>query len=236
MPAAFVYPAQRELPPDAIIVHDIYESFYNSGEIPDDLVVPMESSAIRSILHIVDNRQQVESIVDGGSQTYRNSANGSIFPSLGLARNVPFRIGDITLYLQKITEAWEKAHDYVWKLYMGYTTAYYDTLAKIGTPPRVPPPSRVVEPGTPPPSLKQIEGFILHMARNARGLFGEWPCKKAIQNYLITFFAIWVRHTGISVSVEDKKQAGVYMASKAFLDKCPSPPRPAKSPWQVSTM
>jgi hypothetical protein len=28
------------------------------------------------------------------------SANGSISPSLGLARNVPFLIGDITLYLQ----------------------------------------------------------------------------------------------------------------------------------------
>jgi hypothetical protein len=28
------------------------------------------------------------------------SANGTIDPSLGLARNVPFRIGDLTLYMQ----------------------------------------------------------------------------------------------------------------------------------------
>jgi hypothetical protein len=121
MPAAFVHSSQNDLPPNAIVVHDIYESFYNSGDIPDDLIVSMDSSAIRSILPIVDNKQQVESIVDGGSQIIgmseaichelgisydprivlkMQSANGSISPSLGLARNVPFRIGDITLYLQ----------------------------------------------------------------------------------------------------------------------------------------
>jgi hypothetical protein len=81
----------------------------------------MESSAIRSILPIIDNQQQVECIVDGGSQIIAmseavchdlalsydprailqmQSANGVITPSLGLARNVPFRVGDITLYLQ----------------------------------------------------------------------------------------------------------------------------------------
>ncbi|KAJ7182332.1 hypothetical protein C8R43DRAFT_868619 [Mycena crocata] len=111
----------HELPPDAFVVPDPYECYFNSGEIPDDLVVSMESSAIRSIVPIVDNRVQVESIVDGGSQIIAmsesichelglpydprivlkmQSANGSISPSLGLARNVPFRIGDITLYLQ----------------------------------------------------------------------------------------------------------------------------------------
>ncbi|KAJ7660652.1 hypothetical protein DFH06DRAFT_1268967 [Mycena polygramma] len=121
MPASFAYSAERELPPDAFIVPDIYESYFNSGNIPDDLVVSMESSAIRSILPIVDHRQVVESIIDGGSQIVAmseaichelglpydprivlkmQSANGSISPSLGLARNVPFRIGDITLYLQ----------------------------------------------------------------------------------------------------------------------------------------
>ncbi|KAJ7234542.1 hypothetical protein C8J57DRAFT_1439505 [Mycena rebaudengoi] len=117
----FAHSSQNDLPPNSIVVHDIYESFYNSGDIPDDLIVSMDSSAIRSILPIVDNKQQVESIVDGGSQIIgmseaichelgisydprivlkMQSANGSISPSLGLARNVPFRIGDITLYLQ----------------------------------------------------------------------------------------------------------------------------------------
>ncbi|KAJ6471579.1 hypothetical protein C8R47DRAFT_1077231 [Mycena vitilis] len=107
MPAQFSYSAQRELPPDAFVVPDIYESYFNSGDIPEDLVVSMESSAIRSILPIVDNRQVVESIIDGGSQIIAmseaichelglpydprivlkmQSANGSISPSLGSRR------------------------------------------------------------------------------------------------------------------------------------------------------
>ncbi|KAF7350636.1 Integrase catalytic domain-containing protein [Mycena sanguinolenta] len=107
-----------------VLIHSLPTSYTNSvqaGTIPDDLVVSMESSAICSILPIIDNQQQIESIVDGGSQIIAmseaichelgliydpriflrmQSANGSISPSLGLARNVPFRIGDITLYLQ----------------------------------------------------------------------------------------------------------------------------------------
>ncbi|KAJ7101247.1 hypothetical protein B0H15DRAFT_769685 [Mycena belliarum] len=57
--------AQTALPPDAFIVPDPFEVFFASGDAPDDLVVSLESSAIRSILPVVDNRQQVESIVDG---------------------------------------------------------------------------------------------------------------------------------------------------------------------------
>jgi hypothetical protein len=119
--ASYTDSAQANLPAGGIVVSDPLEVFYNSGEIPDDLVVSMESSAIRSILPIIDNQQQVESIVDPGSQiiamseavchdlalTYDPrvvlrmvSANGSVSPSLGLARNVPFRIADIVLYLQ----------------------------------------------------------------------------------------------------------------------------------------
>lgn len=81
----------------------------------------METSAIRSILPVIDHKQTVECIIDPGSQIVcmseavcyelslaydpriilqMQSANGSINPSLGLARNVPFLIGDITLYLQ----------------------------------------------------------------------------------------------------------------------------------------
>jgi len=118
---AYLNSTQANLPPGGIIVPDPLEMYYNSGTVPDDLIVSMESSAIRSILPIIDNQQQVEAIVDGGSQiiamseavchelsllydptiTLRmQSANGAITPSLGLARNVPFRIGDIVLYLQ----------------------------------------------------------------------------------------------------------------------------------------
>ncbi|KAF7359866.1 hypothetical protein MVEN_00712100 [Mycena venus] len=121
LPSTYTHSAQANLPADGIVIPDPYAVFYDAGEIPDDLIVSMESSAIRSILPVIDNQQQVESIVDGGSQIVAmseavchelalaydpriilrmQSANGSVSPSLGLARNVPFRIGDITLYLQ----------------------------------------------------------------------------------------------------------------------------------------
>ncbi|KAF7328559.1 hypothetical protein MVEN_02543600 [Mycena venus] len=121
LPAAYVQSAHFSVPAGGFVVPDPYSVYYDTGTIPDDLIVSMESSAIRSILPIIDNREQVECIVDGGSQINAmsesichelalsydprvvlrmQSSNGSITPSLGLARNVPFRIGDITLYLQ----------------------------------------------------------------------------------------------------------------------------------------
>ena len=120
-PDTYLNSTSADLSPGGIVVPDPLEIYYNSGIVPEDLVVSMESLAIRSILPIIDNQQQVEAIVDGGSQiiamseavchelaliydptiTLRmQSANGAITPSLGLARNVPFRIGDIILYLQ----------------------------------------------------------------------------------------------------------------------------------------
>ncbi|KAJ7235115.1 hypothetical protein C8J57DRAFT_1089163 [Mycena rebaudengoi] len=119
--SSYTNSAQVNLPAGGIVVPDPYSVYYDSGVIPDDLIVSMESSAIRSILPVIDNQQQIECIVDGGSQIIAmaeavchelalsydpriilrmQSANGSVNPSLGLARNVPFRIGDITLYLQ----------------------------------------------------------------------------------------------------------------------------------------
>ncbi|KAJ6524684.1 hypothetical protein DFH09DRAFT_1418312 [Mycena vulgaris] len=123
MPASFTHAttSNSTLPPGAFVVPDPYAVFYEAGAMPDDLVVSMESCAIRSILPLVDNREIIESIVDGGSQIIAmsesvchdlalsydprivlrmQSANGSITPSLGLARNVPFTVGDITVYLQ----------------------------------------------------------------------------------------------------------------------------------------
>ncbi|ETW82682.1 hypothetical protein HETIRDRAFT_108905 [Heterobasidion irregulare TC 32-1] len=87
-------------PPGATIIPDMYET---------------------SIVPLVDHQQEVECIIDLGSQVIAmsegicnelsliydpeivlnmQSANGEIDRSLGLARNVPFLIGDITLYLQ----------------------------------------------------------------------------------------------------------------------------------------
>ena len=87
----------------------------------DRLTVAKESMAIRSVYALVDNSQKVECTVDPGCQIVAmaesvchslglsydpqiclnmESANGTFDWSLGLARNVSFVIGDITLYFQ----------------------------------------------------------------------------------------------------------------------------------------
>jgi len=114
------------LPANAIIVEDPIEQYYRTlgkGEEPDpDIIqVAKESSALRSILPLVDNHLKVEAILDPGCQIvamsedvchelalpydptivlHMQSANGTVDPSLGLARNVPFLVGDLTLYMQ----------------------------------------------------------------------------------------------------------------------------------------
>ena len=110
----------------ATIIPDPIDTYYKSlepGEIPDRdrLTVAKESTAIRSIHALVDTNQKKECTVDLGCQVIAmsettchslslaydprihlnmESANGSFDWSLGLARNVPFLIGIITLYLQ----------------------------------------------------------------------------------------------------------------------------------------
>jgi hypothetical protein len=111
-------------PPGALVIPDPYETYLKSlpeGVVPEQLVVAKESSALRSIHPLVHNQQHVESIIDPGSQIIAmsedvcmdlaliydptiilnmQSANGDVDKSLGLARNVPIRIGEITLYIQ----------------------------------------------------------------------------------------------------------------------------------------
>ncbi|ETW82685.1 hypothetical protein HETIRDRAFT_450471 [Heterobasidion irregulare TC 32-1] len=111
-------------PPGAIIIPDMYETYLKSlqpGQVPQPLIVAKESSALRSIVPLVDHQQEVKCVIDPGSQVIAmsegicnelaliydpeiilnmQSVNGKIDQSLGLARNVPFLIGDITLYLQ----------------------------------------------------------------------------------------------------------------------------------------
>ena len=111
-------------PPGSIVVPDPYEIYLKSlpqGAVPDRLVVAKESSALRSIHPLVDHQRHVEAILDPGSQIIAmaedicfdlgliydpaivlnmQSANGEVDQSLGLARNVPLQIGDMTLYIQ----------------------------------------------------------------------------------------------------------------------------------------
>ena len=115
---------QKTPPPGSLIIPDPYETYLKSlpnGQTPDTLIVAKESSALRSIFPLVDHQQHVEAIIDPGSQIIAiaeevcidlgliydptiilnmQSANGEVDKSLGLARNVPLRIGKITLYVQ----------------------------------------------------------------------------------------------------------------------------------------
>jgi hypothetical protein len=108
----------------SITIPDIYETYINSlapGERPIPLNIAQESHALRSIMMVVDNREEVEGIIDPGSQIIAmseavchdiglaydpsiklnmQSANGEVDQSLGLAHNVPCKINSITLYLQ----------------------------------------------------------------------------------------------------------------------------------------
>ena len=80
-----------------------------------------ESHALRLIMMMVDRKENIECILDPGCQivamaedvchnlglTYdptirlhMQSANGEVNQSLGLAKNIPFQIGPITLFLQ----------------------------------------------------------------------------------------------------------------------------------------
>ena len=116
----------RTPPAGSLVVPDPVETYYKNlrpGEAPDfdRLCVSLDSCAVRAVQALIDNNQKKECILDPGCQiiamseaTSRElgigydpsivlnmqSANGTVNQSLGLARNVPFRIGDLTFYLQ----------------------------------------------------------------------------------------------------------------------------------------
>ena len=114
----------KPLEPDGVIVPDPYEVYLRDlapSREATELSVAKESHTLRSIVGLVDNKEYVEAIVDPGcmiiamsehvchalSLAYDPSirlnmvsANGETDKSLGLVRNVPFRVADIVLYLQ----------------------------------------------------------------------------------------------------------------------------------------
>ena len=117
---------KQSIPDEAIVVDDPFDRYYRTlseGEQPDPgrLIVAKESLALRSIMPLVDNQLKVEAILDPGCQIiamsedvchelalpydptivlHMQSANGTVDPSLGLARNVAFLIGPLTFYMQ----------------------------------------------------------------------------------------------------------------------------------------
>jgi len=107
-----------------LIIPDPYETYlYNlpAGQSLDALTVTKGPSLLCSILPLVNNHLHVECIINPGCQVITmsrdvchtlslpydsditlnmQSANGKINKLLGLARNVPFCFGNVTIYLQ----------------------------------------------------------------------------------------------------------------------------------------
>jgi hypothetical protein len=118
---------QHRTPPEgSFIIPDPIESYVRSlppGQEPDPerLISAGESAAVRSVFALVDNNRKKECILDSGCQVITiskavshelgiaydpgfrirmQSANGEYDMSLGLARNIPFKIGPVTIYVQ----------------------------------------------------------------------------------------------------------------------------------------
>ena len=108
----------------SVVVSDPVEQYFNAlqpGEKPKTVVVAAESQALRSVYPLINGVGEVESLLDPGSQivsmskevatalqvswdpdivVHMESANKSLEKTLGLAKNVPFVFGPITVYLQ----------------------------------------------------------------------------------------------------------------------------------------
>ncbi|KAJ7766232.1 hypothetical protein B0H16DRAFT_1717452 [Mycena metata] len=113
------------------------------------------------------------------------------------------------------------AHERIWLMYKTWADAYHEALGKLANPPITPSPPREALPNVLPPTLQQLKGFCLHLARTVRGRLGDWPCKTTIHGYVTTFYALWLRRTSVAVSTSDKAQVSAYLASNEFLVKCP---------------
>ncbi|KAG6882630.1 hypothetical protein C0995_014237, partial [Termitomyces sp. Mi166 len=102
---------------------DPVEAFYSHwpSEHCASLCIAKDTDSLRAIMAVIDGKEEVECIVDSGSQIVSmseeiahhlglvydptvmlnmQSANGAIDQSRGLARNVPCTIAGLTIYLQ----------------------------------------------------------------------------------------------------------------------------------------
>ena len=108
----------------SVVVSDPVMQYLNAlspGEQPKSVVVAAESHALRTVYPLINGVGEVESLLDAGSQivsmsravatmlqvpwdpditVHMESANKSLEKTLGLAKNVPFKFGPITVYLQ----------------------------------------------------------------------------------------------------------------------------------------
>jgi hypothetical protein len=114
----------EELPRGVLRIPDPFETYLSRlplGAERPTLMVAKESHALQSVKAVVDNKECVECVINPGSQIVSmleavchtlglaydptiilnmQSVNGEVNPSLRLAKNVPFQIDELTLYLQ----------------------------------------------------------------------------------------------------------------------------------------
>jgi hypothetical protein len=114
----------KGVPKGALIIGDPvvqYLSTLQPGEKAKKVVVASESQGLRAVYPLINSVGEVESLLDSGSQivsmaknvaidleiswdpditVHMQSANRSLEQTLGLAKNVPFLFGHITVYLQ----------------------------------------------------------------------------------------------------------------------------------------
>jgi hypothetical protein len=112
------------LPAGAVVQKDIVETYrqdLSSEERGKVIIVASMSDSLRSVYPTINRVQEVECILDSGSQIiamdmmvavglgvswdpdsviHMQGANGQLKRTKGLARNVPFLFGDLTFYLQ----------------------------------------------------------------------------------------------------------------------------------------
>lgn len=124
LPSPEVLTSQGDLPRGVYRIADPYEAYLRAlppGEEPRPVKVANESGSLRTIRALVANSEEVDCILDPGCQIvacseavchelglsydptvvlHMQSANGGVDRSLGLARNIPFAIGDMVFYLQ----------------------------------------------------------------------------------------------------------------------------------------
>lgn len=108
----------------SVVVSDPVMQYLNTlapGEVPKSVIVAAESHALRTVYPLINKVGEVESLLDPGSQivsmaksvavklevnwdpditVQMQSANNTLERTLGLAKNVPFVFGTITVYLQ----------------------------------------------------------------------------------------------------------------------------------------
>ena len=116
--------ARGGIPKGVLVVSDPVVQYLEElveGEVPKKIVVAMESSSLRALHPIINGNRTEEALLDGGSQIvsmakdvavrlkvlwnpeiviHMQSANRQLEKTLGLAQNIPFLFGDITVYLQ----------------------------------------------------------------------------------------------------------------------------------------